>query len=82
MVKTFDFENHCQIPFGTYVQTNQENNPKNINAPRTIGCIYLHPITQNIQGGHELMDLNSGCMITLQRVWEIPVTHVVIQAVE
>ena len=77
-----DFEKHCQIPFGAYVQANQENDPKNTNAPRTIDCIYLRPVTQNIQGGHELMDLNSGRMITCQRVWEISVTDVVIQAVE
>ena len=80
--QNLDFEKHCQIPFGSYVQANQENDPKNTNAPRTIDCIYLRPITRNIQGGHELMDLNSGRMITRQRVWEIPVTDVVIQAVE
>ncbi|MGC8506608.1 MAG: hypothetical protein ACP5NK_07925, partial [Thermoplasmata archaeon] len=31
---------------------------------------------------HELMDLNSGRVITRPRVWEIPVTTVVIRAVE
>ncbi|MGC8479045.1 MAG: hypothetical protein ACP5NE_03955, partial [Candidatus Micrarchaeia archaeon] len=36
----------------------------------------------NIQGGHELMDLNSGRLITRPRVVEIPITNLVIKAVE
>jgi hypothetical protein len=76
-----DFNKHCQIPFGAYVQAYQENSPKNTNQPRTLDAIYLRP-TNNIQGGHELMDLNSGRVITRQRVWEIPVTPIIIQAVE
>ena len=58
-----DYNKHCFIPFGTYVQANHETNPTNTNAPRTLDAIYLHP-TDNIQGGHELMDLNSGRIIT------------------
>ncbi len=38
-----DFNKHCQVPFGAYVQANQENDPKNTNAPRTIDAIYLRP---------------------------------------
>jgi hypothetical protein len=79
--RNIDFEKHCQVPFGAYVQANQDNNPKNSNAPRTIDAIYLRPL-DNIQGGHELMDLNSGRVITRPRVWEIPVTQVVINAVQ
>ncbi|MGC9176786.1 MAG: hypothetical protein ACP5F1_06910, partial [Thermoplasmata archaeon] len=79
--RNWDFNKHCQIPFGAYVQAYQENAPKNTNNPRTIDAIYLRP-TNNIQGGHELMDLNSGRVITRPRVWEIPVTPVVIRAVE
>ena len=37
---------------------------------------------QNQQGGHELMDLNSGKLITRNIVHSIPVTEVVIKAVE
>jgi len=80
--RNLDYKKHCQVGFGAYVQANQENTPKNTNAPRTIDAIYLRPVRDNIQGGHELMDLNSGRLITRQRVWEIPVTDVVIRAVE
>ncbi|MGC9176782.1 MAG: hypothetical protein ACP5F1_06890 [Thermoplasmata archaeon] len=79
--RNIDYNKHCQIPFGAYVQAVQENNPKNTNAPRTIDAIYLRPV-DNIQGGHELMDLNSGRLITLPRVVEIPITNLVIKAVE
>ena len=79
--KDLDFNKHCQIPFGAYVQANQDNNPTNDNRARTLDAIYLRP-TNNEQGGHELMDLNSGLVITRNRCWEIPVTDLVIRAVE
>ncbi|MGC8547340.1 MAG: hypothetical protein ACP5MU_06795, partial [Thermoplasmata archaeon] len=79
--RNIDYNKHCQVPFGAYVQAVQENNPKNTNAPRTIDAIYLHPV-DNIQGGHELMDLNSGRLITRPRVVEIPITNLVIKDVE
>ena len=59
----YDYNKHCQVPFGAYVQACHETNPTNTNAPRTIDAIYLCPLN-NIQGGHELMDLNSGKLIT------------------
>jgi hypothetical protein len=63
--RNVDYDKHCQVPFGAYVQANNENKPTNTNAPRTLDAIYLRP-AQNIQGGHELMDLNSGALITRQ----------------
>ena len=58
-----DYNKHCVVPFATYVQANHETNPTNTNALRTLDAIYLCPM-DNIQGGHELMDLNSGQVIT------------------
>jgi hypothetical protein len=55
--RNLDFDKHCQNPFGAYVQANQENDPTNTQAPRTIDAVYLHPMT-NKQGGHEMMNLN------------------------
>ncbi|MGC8538238.1 MAG: hypothetical protein ACP5MZ_04665, partial [Candidatus Micrarchaeia archaeon] len=52
-----------------------------ISSNSTIDAIYLRPV-DNIQGGHELMDLNSGRLITRPRVVEIPITNLVIEAVE
>jgi hypothetical protein len=51
-------EKHCAVPFGAYVQANHETNQTNPNAARTIDAIYLQ-LALNMQGGHELYDLNS-----------------------
>jgi hypothetical protein len=76
-----DYNKHCTVPFGAFVQANHETTKTNSNVTRTLDAIYLRP-AQNQQGGHELMDLNSGLLITRNIVHEIPVTNVVIQAVE
>ena len=78
---TLEYEKHCSVPFGAYVQANHETNQTSSNAPRTVDAIYLKP-AMNLQGGHELMDLNSGRVITRARVTQIPVTDTVIRAIE
>jgi hypothetical protein len=78
---TLDSEKHCALPFGAYVQANHETNQTNSNAARTLDAIYLRAAL-NMQGGHELYDLNSGRVITRARVTQIPVTDVVIKAIE
>ena len=80
-LSTLEYEKHCTVPFGAYVQANHETNQTSSNAPRTLDAIYLKP-AMNLQGGHELMDLNSGQVITRARVTQIPVTDVVIRAIE
>ena len=79
--RPLDYDKHLQVPFGAYVQANNEPNPTNTNAPHMIDAIYLRP-TPNKQGGHELMDLHTGKLITRNRVIELPVTEFVIKAVE
>ena len=54
-----DYTKHLSVSFGTYVQVNREPNPTNTNEARTYDAIYLRAAT-NLQGGHEVMDLNSG----------------------
>ena len=76
-----DHKKHCKVPFGAYVQACNENNPTNTNAPRTVDAIYLRPLN-DVQGGHGLMDLNSGRLITRRHFPEIPITSNVIKAVE
>ena len=79
--RTLDYKKECQVPFGAYVQAQNQPTYTNSNAPRTLDAIYLRP-AQNMQGGHELMDLTSGLVITHANVTEIPVTDLVIKAVE
>jgi hypothetical protein len=76
-----DYDKHCAVPFGAYVQANHETNQTNSNAARTLDAIYLRPAI-NMQGGHELYDLNLKRVITWARVTHIPVTNVVIKAIE
>ena len=79
--RTLDYKKECQVPFGAYVQAHNQPTYTNSNAPCTLDAIYLRP-AQNIQGGHELMDLTSGLVITRANVTEIPGTDLVIKAVE
>jgi hypothetical protein len=73
---------HCVVPFGAYVQANHESVKTSSNVTRTfLDSIYLCPV-QNQQGGHELMDFNRGQLITRKIVHKIPVTVVIIKAVE
>ena len=53
----------------------------NTMAGRTIDGIYL-AAADNIQGGHEVMNLATGKQNTCSRVTEIPITESVIKAVE
>jgi hypothetical protein len=78
---TLDYVKHCMVPFGAYVQANHKTNQTNSNASRTMDAIYLRPVN-SMQGGHELYDLNSGKVIIRARVTQIPVTDVVIKAIE
>ena len=67
------------MPFGTYVQAYEDNQIKNDNKPRTIDAIYLRALPKS---GHELMNLETGEQITRARIWEVPITAMVIKAVE
>jgi hypothetical protein len=79
--KSVDHDKELAIPFGAYVQGCNEPQPTNTNAPRTLDCIYLGPV-KNKQGGHELLDLSSGRVITRPRVKELPMTDMIMRAVE
>ena len=71
-----DYNKHLQIPFGTYVQALHESNPSNTNLERMLDAIYLRPL-QNSQGGHELMDLHTGSVITRRRVTVVPLPNTI-----
>ena len=79
--QNLDYKKHCMYEFGSYVQANQVNNPKNSNKPRTIDGIYLRP-TKTLQGGHEILDLNTNRVITRPKVTVIPISDIVIKRVE
>ena len=61
--ETLDYNKHCMIPLGSYVQAHNEPESSNSQQhPRTLDCIYLRCIN-NKQGGHEFLDLRTGSII-------------------
>ena len=79
--RNLDYDKHCKYAFGSYVQAYQEDAIKNDNKPRTLDCIYLGPVMTD-GGGHEVMNIVTGAKMTKGRVWEMPITETIIQAVE
>ena len=79
--RSIDYTKHLRYGFGSYVQAFNENNPTNQNAPRTLDGIYLRP-NSNRQGGHIVMDIATGRVITRSRVTVVPVSEAIIRAVE
>ena len=79
--KPLEYSKHCRVPFGTYVQGHDDNDPKNTPQARTTDGIYLRP-SDNEQGGHEFMSLSTKDVQTRKYVTTIPITQHVIRAVE
>ena len=79
--RNLDYNKHCKVAFGAYVQAYVKNNPKNTPAARTYDAIYLRPLP-NEQGGHQVMSLSTGLARTTMKVWELPITDLVIKTVE
>ena len=75
---TLDFNRHCKIEFGSYVQTHEEHD--NSMATRTVGALALRP-TGNAQGGYYFFSLVTGRVINRNRWTEIPMPADVITRV-
>ena len=79
--RNLDYSKHCQYAFGTYVQAHDEPDPSNTTAPRTLDCIYLR-YSDNEQGGHDLLHLQTNHMITRHHIIPIPITPAIIKQVD
>jgi hypothetical protein len=75
-----DYNKHCAVPFGTYVQAHNEPTFKNSQHTGALDCIYLRYV-DNIQGGHHLLDLNTGQTIKRRTVTQVPITQSIIDLV-
>jgi hypothetical protein len=53
---TLEYNKHYRLPFGTYVETHEENDPTNTIVERTRGSICLGP-TANFQGSYKFSAL-------------------------
>jgi hypothetical protein len=81
-ISNLNYGKHCKIPLGAYVQANENNDPTHTNAPRTLDAIYLCPMPNARQGGHKVMNLETGWVTTTTKVTELPMTKHFIRAVE
>jgi len=75
---TIDYNKHCILQFGTYVQVHEPHN--NSLMPRTTGAIALRP-SGNIQGGHFFLSLTTGKRIIRNKWTVLPMPAKVIATV-
>ena len=80
--QSIDYNKHCKHSFGEYVQATHQNEPTNAPTERTIDAPMCLSPNDNMQGGHRVMNLNTGKVITRNKVTTIPLTKVVKDKVE
>ena len=73
-----DFDKHCKLQFGTYVQVHEQHN--NSMMPRTSGAIALRP-TGNAQGSYYFLSLHSGKRIARNNWTVLPMPAEVIATI-
>jgi hypothetical protein len=78
---TLDYNKHCKLPFGAYVETHEMNTPTNTMKERTRAAICLGP-TANFQGSYKFLCLRTGRRITRKQFRELPMPTTIIEAVE
>ena len=76
--KNLEFHKDLGIPFRSYV----EAVPKTTHTAKALtwSAIYL-VVSSNIQGGHEVMALDTGFELSTQKVTKLPLSDVVIKRV-
>ena len=77
--KNLEFHKDLGIPFGSDVEAAQKST--NTAKACTRSAIYLG-VSSNIQGGHEVMALDTGFELSTQKVTKLPLSDVVIKRVE
>jgi hypothetical protein len=76
--REIDFTKHCQLEFGTYVQTHEESD--NTMRTRTTGAIAMRP-TGNEQGGYYFFSLSTGRRLNQNNWIVLPMPNEVINRV-
>jgi hypothetical protein len=74
--QSLDYTRHCQLEFGTYVQTHEQHD--NGMGARTTGDIALRP-TGNAQGGHSFMSLATGRRLARNHWTVLPMPQDVVE---
>jgi hypothetical protein len=68
---TLDYNKHCKLLFGAYVETHEMNTPTNTMKEITRAAICLGP-TANFQGSYKFLCLRTGRRITRKQFRELP----------
>ena len=76
-----DYKILISIPFCSYAQVNEDNEPRNDNQSRTTGAIALHP-SGNEQCSFYFMSLNTGRRLHRKSWTPLPMGKYIITAVE
>ena len=76
-----NYNKHCKLQFGYYVQTHEDNEPTNSMDSCTVGAIALSP-ANNLQGGYHFLNLHTGHKITQHQWTPLPMPKEVIAHVE
>ena len=76
------YKKHLKHSYGTYGQASMYNKPRsNDNRGRTIDAIYLRP-SPSLQGGHDVMELATGIVLTRPKWTPCRITNMVVKRVE
>ena len=78
---TIDYNKHYKLEFGAYVQTHEENAPRNSMTARSLGAIALGS-SLGQSSGYYFMNLNTGKRIHRRSGTELPMPNEVIKRVE
>jgi hypothetical protein len=73
-----DFQKHCKLEFGAYIQAHEEHD--NTMVTRTVGALALRP-TGNAQGSYFLYSLDSGRVLNRSHWTALPMPNDVIDRV-
>jgi len=76
-----DCNRDIKVLQGSYVQAYQDHTIKNDKKARTIDALYLGPM-KGSSTGHHVMNIATGLEVRTQKVAQIPITPLVIRAVE
>jgi hypothetical protein len=73
-----DFDKHCRVRFGAYVEAHEDPDISNTLRDRTTACIALGP-TGNLQGSIACFDLETGRVLKRRNVTPLPMPDRIIK---
>jgi hypothetical protein len=77
---TLDYNNHCRLPFGAYVETHEDNGTTNTMVERTRGATCLGP-RANFQGSYIFFCLDTGRRVTRKQFREVPMPASIVKRI-